>query len=666
MLSRCFIEMDGAVDEWARGDEENVLFVDATFNTNCAGLHLVAFVTVGSTGQTVVLAVGLLRGQDYQSYEWLFRRYHDVFKVKPRTMYTDSAPELDLAIVECSTIESDIWYGITHHLCIFHLSQNVFDNCRKAFGTGQTEQWRKMIDEFWRMAKNSDVRGKISFDSDFHRLVMMVVNALHEAGVDDPDEHPAVKWLLTTLYPKREKWAACYTWGTCSWGAHSTQRSESWNRTAKLDVNKHTRVTELVKVLDKKNKTARDDQVVHDIRAAIRQSASRLNELPAFLHTVANKLTPYAADLLKAQLAHYASGESALFEDADPDLDEYQVTRVTPCQPNGRTPTTNEDGTFRSWQADEDFGLNDSPVVKDRMSSKLCCSCQYPTCYRLPCRHELALWIRHQQIAREALQYPIDLIGSKWIVLSEQEQAEQTHRLRTTDTTRPIFDTGVSGGPTFISPAARYPLLMAEFRSVAQLGALNMKNVSYVREALAELIKQLSLKPAGTDAAGPDAVDFTASKKKATGKDAVSLMERLGTSLEPVPKHDALPIITAGLEDGVAILLKYDKKKSGNWVSCVVHAQESAPQSITFEGAQLLTNHDVVYDGEVDRYDSVYLGVENYMTDASAARWCWMLLRNRPAGASDAEIAQMTLPSNKPKGSAKRKKPNAERSRRRR
>lgn len=439
---------------------------------------------------------------------------------------------------------------------------------------------------------------------------------------------------------------------------------------AKLDVNKHTRVTELVKVLDKKNKTARDNRVVHDIRATLRQSASRLTEFPAYLQSVAKKLTPYAADLLKAQLAqsaHYASGEDAMSEDVDEDLDEYQLTRLTACEPNGRTPTTNEDGTFCSWQADEDFGLNDSPVVRDRISSKLSCSCQYQTCYKLPCRHQLALWSRHQQKARAALQYPIDLIGSKWIVLSEQEQAEQTHRLRTTDTTRPIYDTGVSGGPIFISPAARYPLLMAEFRSVAQLGSLNMKNVGYVREALAELIKQLSLKP-GADAPGPEAEDLTTSKstkKRVTGKDAVSLMERLGTSLEAVPKHDALPLIEAGLEDGVAILLKYGNKRSGKWVSCVVHKQETEPQPMSIEGAQLRTNYDVVYDGEIDKYDSVYLGVENYTTDASAARWCWMLLRNRPAGASDAEIAQMTLPSNKPTGSAKRKQPMAERFRRR-
>ena len=675
MLSRCFFEMDGAVDEWARGKGENVLFVDATFNTNAAGLSLVAFVTVGSTGQTVVLAIGLLLGQDYQSYEWLFRRFHDVFKVKPVSIFTDSAPELDVAIRECSTIDSDVWFGIVHNLCIFHLSQNVFDNCRKAFGPEQTKDWRELLDVFWRLAKQSDERGRETFQSDFQTMTDIVLNALTAAGHDNCEEHPTLKWLLTTLYDRREKWAACFTWSTCSWGAHSTQRSESWNRGTKLDVNKHTMVTDLCKVLDKKNKVARDDRIVHDIRARIRLSSSMPNDVAAYLLPVVNKLTPYAVDLLKAQLAqstHYASGKDALNDNfADDDNDIYQLTRLQPATANVNRPTTNEDGTFRSWQSDEDFGLTDSSTLPDRVTSRLQCSCQYPKVYQLPCRHMLALWQRHQVTQRQALVYPIEQIGSKWIVLSAQEQVQRTHQLRTTCVDRPIYaTTGDVSKPFFISPAARYPLLMAEFRSVAQLGALNMKNVDYVRDALEQLIRELSKSPASETTTANSGPAAPKAKAKPSGNDEISLMERLGTTMEAIPIHDAIPIIEKGLEDDMVVLIKYANKRSGEWVSGLVQTQDGEPQPVSItglsHGAQLMSNYDIVYDGEESNYDSVYLGFENYTTEAQAARWYWMLLRDRPAGASEAQIASMTLPRNKPTGSSKRKKPAAERANRRR
>ena len=99
----------------------------------------------------------------------------------------------------------------------------------------------------------------------------------------------------------------------------------------------------------------------------------------------------------------------------------------------------------------------------------------------------------------------------------------------------------------------------------------------------------------------------------------------------------------------------------------LVQTQDGEPQPVSISGlshgTQLMSNYDIVYDGEASDYDSVYLGFENYTTEAQAARWYWMLLRDRPAGASDAQIASMTLPRNKPTGSSKRRQPAAERAR---
>ena len=362
ILSRCFFEMDDAVDEWARGGNHNVLFLDGTFGTNHVGLTLVMFCTVSSTGQTVVLAVGLLRSQGAKEYEWLFRRFHDVFKIKPAAVFTDSAIELELAFTECSTISNDIWAGSVHLLCPYHIGLNVHEHCRSTFG-GDLSGWRKFYDMFWVICKNTDERSAESFGAEFQALLRLFESAAeHRWSKSDME---GIKWLKETLFTKASKWAARYTWGMCTWGAHSTQRSESENRIVKTKVNKHSLVTDLAQVfstlflflqgvhvshkhffwqaLVKINREARDKKEIFNIRYTIRTFAQPVDMLPPFLQHLRESITPFALDVLKAQYAqarHYSTGEEPK-RVCPGGLDVYSVTRLRQVNEAGTHPSKN-------------------------------------------------------------------------------------------------------------------------------------------------------------------------------------------------------------------------------------------------------------------------------------------------------------------------------------
>lgn len=52
-LSRLFVEMEGACDEYALGGDDNVVLFDPTHGTSRYALKLCCFTTVSSAGQTI-------------------------------------------------------------------------------------------------------------------------------------------------------------------------------------------------------------------------------------------------------------------------------------------------------------------------------------------------------------------------------------------------------------------------------------------------------------------------------------------------------------------------------------------------------------------------------------------------------------------------------------
>jgi hypothetical protein len=108
-LSRLFVEMEGACDEYALGGDDNVVLFDPTHGTSRYALKLCCFTTVSSAGQTIILAVAFLEKEDVFCFEWAFRCLMDVFKVSPPVFYSDADTAIGIAVNNLNVC--NVWYG---------------------------------------------------------------------------------------------------------------------------------------------------------------------------------------------------------------------------------------------------------------------------------------------------------------------------------------------------------------------------------------------------------------------------------------------------------------------------------------------------------------------------------------------------------------------------
>jgi hypothetical protein len=82
------------------------------------------------------------------------------------------------------------------------------------------DKWKEFRSAWWALCKRTDSRSKephtpgaiADFEQDFWNLKTQVL----AGGGNKSAIKSALEWL-DTLYDRREKWAACYTWGTGWW-----------------------------------------------------------------------------------------------------------------------------------------------------------------------------------------------------------------------------------------------------------------------------------------------------------------------------------------------------------------------------------------------------------------------------------------------------------------
>jgi hypothetical protein len=77
------------------------------------------------------------------------------------------------------------------------------------------------IAAWWTLCLRSDTSSVASFDSEWDALVAPI-----RAGPPSEARMAALAWL-DSLYQRREKWAARFTWLTLTLAIHSTQRGEA-------------------------------------------------------------------------------------------------------------------------------------------------------------------------------------------------------------------------------------------------------------------------------------------------------------------------------------------------------------------------------------------------------------------------------------------------------
>ena len=415
------------------GYKSNVLLFDPTHGTNRWGFKLCCFVTVATTGRTSILAICLLKEEKRILFEWAFRCFAKAFKVAPGLFVTDSDGEI-LAAVELVSGPDDVWSGVVHNLCVYHISKNVFKHLRHLFAT--TSAWRKVFDMFWRIAKQSDISSIDTFDDEWDTFVQLIDD---EAKDSDRKDHE-IAWVKDLLYKKRKAWALRFVWQRVTFGIHSTQRAESNQAGCKRHLKANATAVVLLEHLEEENDRMRSVAVINEMKLRFRHNNLKDNAsylvkaLEPILSTYAFKLVleqdrqarqylsdkaPCTPDELQEEQAwgndeddfapmegndaDYATEHTSFVPEelrggagippvqlADGTVPEgqYVVRRAGGVHDISLQYDENDNGNIIFGACDEDYGMRETSTF--RRATATWCSCQYPIAFgNLPCRHIL-------------------------------------------------------------------------------------------------------------------------------------------------------------------------------------------------------------------------------------------------------------------------------------
>lgn len=191
----------GALDWWAINAKNISIHYDTTFGTNRSGMKLGLVTAVDADGHTRILFVTLVAHQSSKSFEWVFQKLMDVFKIFPKVIFTDSDPALAKAIR--IIFGENIW----HLLCTWHLSLNLATNLKDIVGNA----WGAIHKKYWQLCKETDFLSRDTFQVEFQQLIGLLPLPQANDVQKSNSYHKAVEWLMT-LYDKREQWAARWTW----------------------------------------------------------------------------------------------------------------------------------------------------------------------------------------------------------------------------------------------------------------------------------------------------------------------------------------------------------------------------------------------------------------------------------------------------------------------
>ena len=678
--NQIFAQLDESMSDWAT-ITDNVLLFDPTWGTNRYGMKLCCFTTVGPTGQTVILAIAIIKYEDKAQIEWSFRCFADVFKNKPVSIYTDGGGSIAEAIKAVSKA-GDVWQGVNHILCVFHLSKNFWQHLRPLFVT-KPEIWHRVFSLFWRIAKNSDCiyRGGSmpdswcmllfptnpftevaqelqmpgsdhlsgeTFDTDWAKLVNLV-----ESEGTGSTKDAALKFL-DSLYQRRVQWAACFTWINTTWGLNSTQRSEAIHSAIKKRRSMaNYQLTRLVTYLIDYNCTARDRKAVDQVRKAICQ-LHNLQMLPKEVKLLGPgtdpKLTAYGFDLLVAQSSQALNYDVEEVEGRV--MNGCQVYKVTyNCSKSATIDLNyNEDGVPKSYHDPNDFGLSDNPAVKWHLTTANDCSCQLLTALRMICRHMMSVRIQTANLKGKI--GLLELIGPKWQLISPAQLCKMVHELLR----QPLPSRPLATGNRQNTRGDRYQRLLHEFASIIELGSDSEEAYDYLLKQIPQLSLQLQnlttstpnnplpevLADVGPHGNPDGSADMFAPIKQS--RDYKSLVKIMGQLFEfdatPIAEGAFVCMAEAGAYlVGRHIAFKWKAKNMLGWyigiIACQMEMQEDE------EVDEAVMNFSVRYpeadlaEGELE-CEGTWLYADTYVTLPnlydSQAIGQWTLLKNAPLG----------------------------------
>ena len=661
--------MEDAFDEYALGGCLNVVLLDATHGTNKYNFKLACFTTVSSTGQTVILAATLLAAEDIESYQWSLECFAEVFRVPPKAFFTDSDESIAQAVIRC-TAEGQCLHGMLHFLCTYHLSKNLWKHMCPLFLT-KPEHWRAVHSAWWNLAKETDVRRVETFDAEWEAFVTLVQTT---SCVREETTAAQVKWLEDTMYTKRHKWAARFTWSTTTWGVHSTQRAEALHSAIKRFLRAHMLLVTLVRALVQYNLTSRTVKQVDMVRKSLQHATQAVLPVVFALRDV---ITPFAYELVLSQaslatLYHVSeqtfdapmsltadieylkthSGTVVEPSEADHSYELEDFYEVSHHRGTRQSLRYDSDGHIQSYHDLSDFGLEEVDTLSypgSRLTSTSWCSCQFFKVFMLPCRHQLRVCIQ-----RSLALYNVSLIGQKWKQVSLNDLLQLRRCLR--DTVPPRQRSALPPDELCkMQVAERFTVLVEEFRMLAELGSTHQTSFDHVRAGMDQLltsVRSLAISNSVTDGLPAPAAQVS-KRTRERSKDQTKLLEIFGSRLQaaPCPDPDLLQPGHGVMLVGHSVLYKWT---GVGWIRGLILrcVDDPTAKSKDHKHKSQLDNFDVEYPAdEHAEGTTVYshaLTHDSYVSAPGSIRSCpvhsWCLLENKPLSVADTSTIKSPVP----------------------
>jgi len=199
-----------------------ILIMDCTYKTNRYKMPLLIITGVTALNTTFYAAFCFMKGENYSDYVWvmeaLVRLYDHLDLPYPTTVISDGDRALSPTL---SHVFYEKGHRVNHLLCIWHINQNVMVNCKKYFPTN--EEW----EAFYK-------RWKDAVYATTSEILEERYNALHH---DYPDANWGIfDYLEEHLWPRRRKWAKCFTDKVLHFGNTSSSRGEGAHHQVKQEL----------------------------------------------------------------------------------------------------------------------------------------------------------------------------------------------------------------------------------------------------------------------------------------------------------------------------------------------------------------------------------------------------------------------------------------------
>ena len=337
---------------------------------------------------------------------------------------------------------------------------------------------------FWSLCKYSDYHGRIIFCDEFDKLVSCI-----SSNSSTFDKNDKAKNWLDNLKEIREQWADCWTWSHTSFGIHSTQRSEAANSAISTFCSKSSTLLLIIRDLQQLATTTKLQAELESVRHRLLGDSVETNNAMALY--LVKGMTKWGRNNVFGQVKHcgcYQIIASPEEEGIDVGNKQYCIQRSGVKKDNGDT-IPDDEKELKDLERALDHGVSDVSYGS-HMTSLRECSCQYWSCFKLPCRHQyfLAIVLGNDISLWEILK---ETISAFWYDQGGVENSRSTETQLTSNAVR------------LRTTADRKRDLLAVSKQLSDIACQNNSTTLMVENGLADLLSRLKVERGTLPIANP-------------------------------------------------------------------------------------------------------------------------------------------------------------------